>query len=116
METLQNFLRNTFLLDVSSKKDGLDSSKVEQAIKRSTSKKAKIIEYFDIPVSVVPETMQENIKAFYYPRGYTDATTKLVYLSHNGFDLSFEKDRDYLFVVISQFNDFYRISVAEILR
>ena len=115
METIQKFLRNQFSEGIFSENSNESRMPIIQAFKNLMKGKTfRVIEDFNIYVSISVEEMQIAIRQFCIGAGYRISKIRNVELSHFGTDLSFENDKNKLFVVISQYDTHFRISITEV--
>lgn len=112
-QTLETFLKEKF--PASSGKKSYGSQLAEAIVGRSLGGASfDVPEAFDLKVEATEEEVKSAITEFYLDCGYKSSPERNVPMKHFGADASFENDYEKIFVVISPFDGYFKISVTAI--
>ena len=113
MKKLEDFLKEKFPASFGRKSHG--SQLAEAIIGRSLGGASfDVPEAFDLKVVASEVEVKSAITEFYSSCGYKLSTERNVPMKHFGPDVSFENDDEKVFVVISPFDGYFKISVTVI--
>lgn len=113
MKKLETFLKGKFPTSFVRKSHG--AKLAEAMIGRSLGGASfEVPEAFDLKVEAIEEDLNLAITKFYLDCGYKQSSQRNVQMKHFGSDLSFENDDTKLFIVITSFDGYFKISVTVI--
>jgi hypothetical protein len=74
------------------------------------------IHVFTMTTQVAPEDILYLSEQYYFERNWLKKSEKIVDIRHNGMDLSFERDGERLFVILSPFKTFVQITTVKLKK
>jgi hypothetical protein len=74
------------------------------------------IHVFTMTTQVAPEDILYYSEQYYFERNWLKESERIVDIKHNGMDLSFERDDERLFVILSPFKTFVQITTVKLKK
>lgn len=105
---LKTFLKESFPGSVvtNNLKPGFIKSLIKTLDKNFT------LSVFTMTTDASPEDILSFCEMYYFERDWLKQSERIVDIKHNGMDLSFERDNEKLFVILSPFEKFVQITIV----
>lgn len=112
MEQLKTYLKKLLTGSVVC---NMESELIQKEVEKLLLEKQFELDVFKFVTDASIDTISDLIKGYYYNR-IARLIHKCIDLNHNGLDLSFENEKEKIFIVLSPFTGFFKISVITLAK